>query len=107
MKFQKTIVPCSRTKDGVLRAKMKSQDILLLLKVVSLSQQANQSADQFPQNWKDWDLTAVLDEGSAHEAEDEASVRKNLGSLPLHQKGMLEIVAVVPLKPYRGFCPKK
>lgn len=59
MKFQKTIVPCSRTKDGVLRAKMKSQDILLLLKVVSLSQQANQTADQFPQNWKDWDLTAM------------------------------------------------
>ena len=53
------------------RTKMKSQDILLLLKVVSLSQQANQSADQFPQNWKDWDLTAVLDEGSAHEAVDE------------------------------------
>ena len=49
---------------------MKSQDILLL-KVVSLSQQTNQSADQFPQNWKDWDLTAVLDEGSAHEAVDE------------------------------------
>lgn len=71
MKFQKTIVPCSRTKDGVSRTKMKSQDILLLLKVVSLSQQANQTADQFPQNWKDWDLTAVLDEGSAHEAVDE------------------------------------
>lgn len=41
------------------RTKMKSQDILLLLKVVSLSQQANQTADQFPQNWKDWDLTAM------------------------------------------------
>ncbi len=77
MKFQKTIVPCSRTKDAVLREKMKSQDILLLLKVVSLSQQEHQSAYLLPQNWKDWDLTAVLDEGvtqevgSAHEAVDE------------------------------------
>ena len=42
-----------------MRAKMKSQDILLLLKVVSLSLQANQTAAQFPENWKDWDLTAM------------------------------------------------
>jgi muconolactone delta-isomerase len=41
------------------------------------------------------------------EADDEASARKNLATLPLHQAGMLEIIAVVPLKPYRAFCPKK
>jgi len=41
------------------------------------------------------------------EAADEAEARKNLSTLPLHEAGMLEIVAVVPLKPYRAFCPKK
>jgi muconolactone delta-isomerase len=41
------------------------------------------------------------------EATDELDVRNNLSTLPLFQAGMLEIVAVVSLKPYRGFCPKK
>ena len=41
------------------------------------------------------------------EAGDESEVRENLATLPLHKAGMLEIIAVVPLKPYRAFCPKK
>ena len=41
------------------------------------------------------------------EATDEAEVRKHMHSLPMHQAGMLEILSVVPLKPYRAFCPKK
>jgi muconolactone delta-isomerase len=41
------------------------------------------------------------------EAENEAEARNNLATLPLYQASMLEIAAVVPLKPYRAFCPKK
>lgn len=75
--IEKQHCPLSRDHGRRIISNMKSQDILLLLKVVSLSQQANQTADQFPENWKNWDLTAVLDEGgaqeagSAHEAVDE------------------------------------
>jgi muconolactone delta-isomerase len=41
------------------------------------------------------------------EATDEKEARGQLANLPLHKAGMLEIMAVVALKPYRGFCPKK
>ena len=41
------------------------------------------------------------------EADDEAEAIETLHTLPLHQAGMLELVALVPLKPYRAFCPKK
>lgn len=41
---------------------MKSQDIVLLLKLVSLSQQENQAPPQIPENWKGWDDHALLDE---------------------------------------------
>jgi len=41
------------------------------------------------------------------EATDEHEARNKLTTLPLYQAGMLEIVAVVSLKPYRAFCPKK
>ncbi|MGA2806805.1 MAG: muconolactone Delta-isomerase family protein [Terracidiphilus sp.] len=39
------------------------------------------------------------------EAASEADVRAAIGSLPIFQAGMLEIVAVVPLEPYPGFGP--
>ena len=39
------------------------------------------------------------------EAGSEADVRAAIGSLPIFQAGMLEIVAVVPLEPYPGFGP--
>jgi muconolactone delta-isomerase len=41
------------------------------------------------------------------EATDEKEARGQLATLPLYKAGMLEIMAVVALKPYRGFCPKK
>lgn len=40
------------------------------------------------------------------EADSEAAVRATLATLPLVAAGMLEIAAVVPLKPYAGFGPK-
>ena len=41
------------------------------------------------------------------EATDEKEARGQLQTLPLYVAGMLEIVALVPLKPYRAFLPKK
>ena len=37
------------------------------------------------------------------EAASEVEVRVALGSLPIYQAGMLEVVALVPLEPYPGF----
>ena len=39
------------------------------------------------------------------EASSEAEVRDVIASLPVFQAGLLEIVAVIPLKPYPGFGP--
>ena len=41
------------------------------------------------------------------EAGSEAEVREAIGSLPVYQAGMLEIVSLAPLKPYPGFGPGK
>ena len=41
------------------------------------------------------------------EADSEEQVRVAVGSLPIFKAGMLEIVALVPLKPYPGFGPTK
>ena len=40
------------------------------------------------------------------EADSEEHVRELLNRLPLVQAGMLEIVLLVPLKPYPGFGPQ-
>ena len=40
------------------------------------------------------------------EAENEDAARAALQTLPLVQAGMLEIVAVIPLAPYKGFGPQ-
>jgi len=40
------------------------------------------------------------------EAASEAEVRDILGTLPLVAAGMLEVVSIVPLKPYGGFGPR-
>jgi hypothetical protein len=40
------------------------------------------------------------------EADNEATVRSKLGTLPLVAAGMLEIVSVIPLLPYRGFAQR-
>jgi muconolactone delta-isomerase len=39
------------------------------------------------------------------EAASEADVRAAIASLPIFEAGMLEILALVPLEPYPGFCP--
>jgi muconolactone delta-isomerase len=39
------------------------------------------------------------------EAGSEDEVRAALDSLPIKQAGMMEIVILVPLHPYPGFCP--
>ena len=39
------------------------------------------------------------------EAPGEAEVRAALATLPINQAGMMEILFVVPLAPYPGFCP--
>jgi len=39
------------------------------------------------------------------EAGSEAEIRAAIESLPIYQAGMLELVALVPLEPYPGFCP--
>jgi muconolactone delta-isomerase len=40
------------------------------------------------------------------EAPDEATARAQLATLPLLALGMLELTALVPLQPYRGFGPR-
>lgn len=39
------------------------------------------------------------------EATSEDEVRAAIGSLPIVKAGMLELIALVPLKPYPGFGP--
>jgi muconolactone delta-isomerase len=41
------------------------------------------------------------------EAANEAEVKTAVESLPLFRAGMLEILMIVPLKPYPGFAPRK
>jgi muconolactone delta-isomerase len=38
------------------------------------------------------------------EADSEEHVRERLNTLPLFKAGMLEF-SIIPLRPYRGFCP--
>jgi hypothetical protein len=41
------------------------------------------------------------------EADSEADVRAAIDSLPIFKAGMLEVLALVPLKPYPGFGPAR
>jgi muconolactone delta-isomerase len=41
------------------------------------------------------------------EADNEQHARELVGSLPMAQAGMLEVLAIVPLKPYAGFGPNR
>jgi muconolactone delta-isomerase len=54
------------------------------------------------QIWKRGDVggAAIL-----WEVPDEGEVRAALATLPINQAGMMEILFVVPLAPYAGFCP--
>jgi hypothetical protein len=40
------------------------------------------------------------------EADSEGAAREIIGSLPLVKAGMLELVKLIPLLPYRGFGPR-
>jgi hypothetical protein len=40
------------------------------------------------------------------EADSEGAAREIIGSLPLVKAGMLELVKLIPLVPYRGFGPR-
>jgi muconolactone delta-isomerase len=54
------------------------------------------------QIWKRGDVSgaAIL-----WEAPGEVEVHAALATLPINQAGMMEILFVVPLAPYAGFCP--
>jgi muconolactone delta-isomerase len=54
------------------------------------------------QIWKRGDIPGA---SILWEAASEADVRTAIGSLPIFQAGLLEIVALVPLEPYPGFGP--
>jgi muconolactone delta-isomerase len=54
------------------------------------------------QIWRRGDIPGAV---MLWEAANEAEVRAALGSLPINQAGMLEIVALVPLQPYPAFGP--
>ena len=58
------------------------------------------AAGTLRQIWKRSDMpgAAIL-----WEAANEEEVRAALGSLPIAEAGMLEIIAIVPLEPYPGF----
>ena len=43
---------------------------------------------------------------SVLEADSEGAAREIIGSLPLVRAGMLELVNLIPLLPYRGFGPR-
>lgn len=70
--FLESIVLCFRTKDACLAEMMKSQDILLLLKLVSLDHQERQAGDwvskgaqRIPDDWQGWDTASLEEEPNA------------------------------------------
>lgn len=50
-----TVVPCPRNGDSRPRTKMKSQDVLLLLKLVSLSKSDRTGDKYLDSRWQDWE----------------------------------------------------
>ena len=70
------LVPCPRTRDGDCGVFMKSQDIGLLLKLVSLQKQEQQEAQgdndwgnkAWPLDWEDWDYPERIEERVARQA---------------------------------------
>jgi hypothetical protein len=51
-----------------------------------------------------WGRTDIPGAAMQLEAEDAAAAQAALDSLPIAQRGMLEF-QLVPLRPYRAFCP--
>ena len=54
------------------------------------------------QLWRRGDTTGA---SILWEAASALEVRSALESLPLYQAGLLELVSLIPLEPYPGFCP--
>jgi muconolactone delta-isomerase len=54
------------------------------------------------QIWKRGDVPGAA---MLWEAPGETEVRAALATLPINQAGMMEILFMVPLAPYPGFCP--
>jgi muconolactone delta-isomerase len=54
------------------------------------------------QIWKRGDMPGA---GILWEAATRADVEAAIESLPIYRAGLLEIVALIPLEPYPGFCP--
>ncbi|MER8415706.1 hypothetical protein [Mesorhizobium sp. M1342] len=53
-----------------------------------------------------WNRGDIPGSGMMFEAADDAEVRAHLATLPLVKAGMMDIAAIVSLKPYPGFGPK-
>ena len=60
------------------------------------------AAGTLRQIWKRADMPGA---SILWEAASRAEVEAAIGSLPIFQAGLLEIVALVPLEPYPGFGP--
>ena len=60
------------------------------------------AAGTLRQIWKRCDIPGAT---ILWEAASKAEVESAIGTLPIFQAGLLEIVALIPLEPYPGFCP--
>ena len=60
------------------------------------------AAGTLRQIWKRGDIPGA---SILWEATSKAEVEAAIGSLPIFQAGLLEIVALIPLEPYPGFGP--
>ena len=60
------------------------------------------AAGTLRQIWKRGDMPGA---SILWEAASKAEVEAAIGSLPIFQAGLLEIVALIPLEPYPGFGP--
>jgi muconolactone delta-isomerase len=60
------------------------------------------AAGTIRQIWKRGDIPGA---SILWEAASKFEVESAINSLPISQAGLLEIVALIPLEPYPGFCP--
>jgi muconolactone delta-isomerase len=60
------------------------------------------AAGTLRQIWKRGDIPGA---SILWEAASKSDVEAAIGTLPIFQAGLLEIVALIPLEPYPGFCP--
>jgi muconolactone delta-isomerase len=60
------------------------------------------AAGTLRQIWKRSDIPGAC---ILWEATTKSEVESAINSLPIFQAGLLELVALIPLEPYPGFCP--